>query len=242
MSAPGAPAGGDAGQAQGQPGQQGDAAGAAAGGLDPAAVNAALESLTGGQEEMRQLLQGLSAQQKPTDPATPAEPEPVDLSFLDVDNPAFDPAQVAGQFQAAVQSEVQRIVSQEVGPVRDGLAEMRTVQEWGALVNEFPELNEEDTARPVLETAAEMAQQLAQAVGLPPEQTRALASSPRLAKLVYMAGRAADAANQEGQDVPDPATLESGNGAAPGPAGGNLGDAIFNTTDGRLGSKALPFA
>jgi hypothetical protein len=58
--------------------------------------------------------------------------------------------------------------------------------------------------------------------------------------LVYMAGRAADSANQEGSQESNAATLEGGGGAVPGGGGQvDLGDLIVN--GGPRGRSVLPF-
>ena len=78
-----------------------------------------------------------------------------------------------------------------------------------------------------------MAGQLAEAHGQPE-----LANEPWFWRLTYMAGRAADAAQEESGDVPAPAHLEGGTGAVPGAGGADLGDAIVGA---RRGASVLPF-
>jgi hypothetical protein len=65
-----------------------------------------------------------------------------------------------------------------------------------------------------------------------------LGEEPSFWRLTYLAGRAADAAQEEQGDVPAPASLESGAGATPGGGGGDLGDQIVGA---HRGASVLPF-
>jgi hypothetical protein len=222
-----APAG-DAGQQQGAEngGQQGNGDG----GQDLAALLAQQQA---SQQEMFDYLR--TEPWKAEEPeAQQQEPEPLDLSFLDMDDPAYDPNTVADRLGSLIDQTVsQRLeqgIQQAVGPIQEQVQQQQRQQEVAALVGEFPELGEKETGEAVLR----MAGQLAEAHGHPE-----LANEPWLWRMTYLAGRAVDAAQEEQGDVPAPAHLEGGAGAVPGGEGADLGDAIVGA--GRKGRGALPF-
>lgn len=213
-------AGGDAGDAQGQ-GQAQD--------NGNAAIAAQLEQLSGGFSEMQQFLQSAPWQQQ--DAGEEQQDDGLDLSFLDDDQAmSADPAALAQQLQETINQHSSQQVQQALQPLVQQLTEVRTRLDAADLVGEFPELGSEEQAQRVVQAAQEWATNIGQ-----PE----LASNPMVWRMVYMASKAAESANNEGSDDPGAAHLEGGSGAAPG---GNsqvdLGDLIVNA-----GSNArLPFS
>lgn len=222
--------------AQVQQGEGGGDAAEAQQGPDFQAVVEQLGSMAQGQEEMRQalaglpeLLQGQQGQEQGQEEAL------LDPSMLDFENPQFDPNQAAQGLQGWVeqqwQQREQQLMEQHVNPLRQQLGLIQQTGEARDLVAEFPELGEEETARSVVT----MAQQLAEGLGAPQ-----LAGHPQMWRLAYLAGRAMEAAQQEGQeDGPQAAHLEGGGGA--GPAGGSQPDLKQQILDASKGSSVLPF-
>jgi len=174
-----------------------------------------------------QQLEGADGQQETGEPALPE----IDLGFLDDPEAAagMDPQQFAQQLQQTITQAAEQIADQRVAPIQEGLDEMRRTQEVNALVGEFPELGEAEVGQQVVTAAEQLAKEMNR-----PE----LAQEPSFWRLVYMAGRAADAAQEEQGDIPAPTSLESGAGATPGGGGGDLGDAIVGA---RAGRGVLPF-
>jgi len=237
--------GGDAGQQQG-----GEGAGA---GPDFGAMQSTLQQLSEGQESMREFLQ--SAPWQDIQQADPSQTDDgalpdLDLGYLDPDVAAsMDPQQLQQMLGQTIQQQAeavaQKMLDARINPLQEQIAEQQHTQEVNALVGEFPELAEADTAQQVLGAAKQLAEQmapsLAQALGQPQraaEIAQALANSPAHWRTTYMAGRAADAAREESGDVPSPVSLESGAGATPGGGGGDLGDQIIGA---HRGSSVLPF-
>lgn len=223
-AAPGQAPGGDAGQADG-----GDA-----GAPDTGQLAELLSQNQASQQEMFEYLRSepWKAEAPAAEPEQPAAPE-LDLSWLDAEDPSFDPNTVAERLgdviNQTVEQRVQAGIEQAVTPLQQAQDEMRRQSEVQALVGEFPEFGEQETGEAVLR----MAGQLAEAHGQPE-----LANEPWFWRLTYMAGRAADAAQEESGDVPAPAHLEGGAGAVPGSSGADLGDAIVGA---RRGASVLPF-
>jgi hypothetical protein len=223
---------------QGAQAQQGDGGETteAQQGPDFQAVVEQLGSMAQGQEEMRQALAGLpellQGQQQGEQPGQ--EEALLDPSMLDFENPQFDPNQAAQGLQGWVeqqwQQREQQLMEQHVNPLRQQLGLIQQTGEARDLVAEFPELGEEETARSVVT----MAQQLAEGLGAPQ-----LAGHPQMWRLAYLAGRAMEAAQQEGGEEPRPAHLEGGGGA--GPAGGSQPDLKQQILDASKGSSVLPF-
>jgi hypothetical protein len=189
-------------------------------------------------EPMREFLQSQQWQQlqqaQGQEPGQQQEADPfegLDLGYLE--DPAIaagmDPQQFSQQLAQTISQAAEQIADQRIGPVKEQLTDMQRQQDVAALVGEFPEMAEEETAQQVLGAAA----QLAQSMGHPE-----LAEDPKFWRVVYMAGRAADAAAEEQGDIPAPGQLESGAGATPGGGGGDLGDQIVGA---RRGSQVLPF-
>lgn len=157
--------------------------------------------------------------------------EGLDLGYLE--DPAIaagmDPNQFSQQLAQTISQAAEQIADKRVGPVEQRMQEMQRQQDVAALVGEFPEMAEEETAQQVLAAASQLAQQMGQ-----PE----LAENPQFWRVVYMAGRAADAAAEEQGEIPAPGQLESGAGATPGGGGGDLGDQIVGA---RRGASVLPY-
>lgn len=239
MAATGQQAAGQAGEGQAQGQQQAD--GGQQQGGDLAALAGHLEQLSQGQQEMREWLQG-QQQQGQQQGEQQQEQAPIDLSFIDTGDPAYDrqlAQQMAETFERTMQQREQALserFEQRFGAFDERITEREREEQARDLVSEFPEMGQQETANQVVTYA----QQLAQANGHPE-----LAAEPWFWRLTYMAGRAADAAQAEGQGSGDPgaAHLEGGGGANPG-AGGQVdpGDAwIKNALSDGQGHRALPF-
>jgi hypothetical protein len=229
-------------------GGQGDGGGAATqgdgggdGGADLNQLAAGLAAQQATQQEMYDYLRAqpwaqAEGQQQGQQEATPttAQPDALDLSFLNMDDPQFDPGQMAERLGSLIEStvdqRVQQGIQQAVNPVNERVQQMQREAEAAALVGEFPEFGEQETAQAVLQTAG----QLAQAAGHPE-----LANEPWLWRLTYMAGRAADAAQEEQGDTPAPGHMESGSGATPG--GSRPGMTADDIVGAKRGASVLPF-
>lgn len=98
-----------------------------------------------------------------------------------------------------------------VAPIQQQLADMQHNQIAQDLVNEFPEMAEEATAKRVVGQAQQWA-----AENYPPEIAKVVANHPGTWRMMYMAGKAAESANDAGSGDSAAASLESGNGAGPG--------------------------
>lgn len=215
-------AGGDAGEAQGQAeGQQG--------GQDTAELAQALEQMQGSHEELRQFLMSQPWQQQEAAEQGEPEAEPLDLSFLEGADPEFDPQGFSESLGQLINQTVEQRIQAATQPLAEQQAEMRRQSQAERLVGEFPELADEKVATEVVSVA----RQIAEANGHP-----GLANEPWFWRTVYMAGRAAETANEEGAETPGAAHLEGGGGA--GPAGGDvdLGEQIVSS---RRGRSVLPF-
>jgi hypothetical protein len=223
-------------QAQGQ-GEGGGEAAEAQQGPDFQAVVEQLGSMAQGQEEMRQALAGLpellqGQQQGPGEP----EPQLLDPSMLDFENPQFDPNQAAQGLMGFVdqqwQQREQQLMQQHVAPLQQQVQQLFQTQGAMNLVAQYPEMGEEETARQVVT----FAEQLAQKLGVPH-----LAGNADMWELAYLVGRAKETALQEEgqQDGPQAAHLEGGGGA--GPAGGSQPDLKQQILDSNRGSSVLPF-
>lgn len=211
------------GQAQGDGGE-------AQQGPDLAGITSQLEALTGGHEELRQLLQSAPWAQAETQAAEEADPG-LDLSFLqEYQDPAADPQNLAEQLQPAIEQLVQQRLQAAIGPVQQQVEQQRIQSEAEALVGEFPEMGDPEKAQQVVALARELAEELGQ-----PQ----LANEPKFWRQAYMVGRAVDQTNNEGRNVPNAAHLEGGGGATPAGSQVDPGDLIVQA--GRGGSSVLPF-
>jgi hypothetical protein len=193
-----------------------------------------LQNLTQGQEELRQFLgtQPWAQQEQQVD-TTQQEPAAPDLSWLDIDSPTFDPEVAAQRMtdafgQMAKQS--MQPVLERINAVEEQRQEDLRVQAARDFVEEFPEVGDAQVAQQLVGHA----RQIAEANGHPD-----LAKEPWFWRQVYMAGRAADAANAEGQSGEQVAALEGGAGAMPGASEVDLGEQIVADRAG--GRNALPF-
>lgn len=223
-------AAGDAGQQT-----QGEAQGENGGGDAPSTAQIAemLAAQQSSQQEMFSYLQSEPWRQQEAAQEEPEQSPELDLSFLDMDDPSYDPNTIAqrlgGLIDQTVEQRVQQGIQQSVAPLQRQQEEMRRQSEVQALVGEFPEFGDPETGKAVLQ----MAGQLAEAHGQPD-----LAQEPWFWRLTYMAGRAADAAQDESGEIPAAAHLEGGAGAAPAGGGQDMGDAIVGAHRGR---SVLPF-
>jgi hypothetical protein len=230
MSSPaGAQAGGDAGPAQGE------AQGQEQGGQD--AVLQQLQAMQQGQEELRTYLASEPWQQRQeaAEEDEGAEEQPLDLSFLDVGDPGYDPQQTAQQLQTLLDSRVNEGIKQALGPVQQQVQDMQRTREAEALVQEFPDIAQPEVAQQVVQTAREYAELM----GRPD-----LGDDPKFWRIIYAAGRTFDQAKQEGSGDPGAAHLEGGAGAAPGGQGQvDLAKLIVNGggDDRALGARVLDF-
>lgn len=222
---------GDAGQGEAQQGEAQD------GGQDVtqhlAQISEALANQGASQQELFEYLRQDRAPAQ--DEQQQQEGSDLDLSFLDDGTGMFDASQMQQRLNevlsSSIDQRVQQGIQQAVSPLQEQVAEARREQDFAALVGEFPELGEEQTATQVLQ----MTGQLAEMSGHPE-----LAGEPWLVRLTYMAGRAADAAQQEQGETPAPAHLESGAGAAP--AGGSGAMTAEQIVGARRGASVLPFS
>jgi hypothetical protein len=224
-------ASGDGGeQAQGQQGQQG-AEGAQAGEqtqqqqgqlTGDAAIAQMAEQLQGMapvHEQMREFLSSQAEQQQAAQQQQQQQQQEeaaaADLSFLDENSANYDPAKAAERLTEVMRQQAgvatQAELAKVLGPIQEQVSNMQRQQEADALVTEFPELGEAETAQAVVKTA----EQYAEMVGQPE-----LAANTAFIRMTYMAGRAAQLAQQQegAAAAPGAATLEGAGGASPGGA------------------------
>jgi hypothetical protein len=226
MSAPGQAAGGDAGGDNGQ--AQGEAQGP-----DLSGMVDQIGQIASGQEEMRQYLASNPWQaQEPA--AEEAQDEGLDLSWMDPQNPVYeDPAAVAQRLNDQISGAVEQRVQALTDPMREQMAEMRRDQQARDLAAEFPEIATDEMAQQIAGPGG-LAAQMADQLGQP-----GLAAEPSFWRLVYMAHKQAEQANN-GSDGPGAAPLESAGG--PGPAQQSNEDIVKGIMEsGGQGSKVLNF-
>ena len=203
-------------------------------GPDLSGLESRLEGLASGQEELRQFVQ--NTEQRFADLQGQPEPEPQeeDLSWLDPVNPDYDPQRAGQNLEQLIEDRANKLVESRLSPLEQRFQQREFEMEARDLVSEFPQLAEPEVAQQVAKTARELVEEN----GWPAE----LANSPRFWRVAYMAGRAAELANEEnaaGGDS-DVARLEGG-GATPQAPGQDLVDRIFSGEGERRGSRALPF-
>jgi hypothetical protein len=222
-----------AGQGQGDAGQ-GEAAQQQ--GPDLSALADQLGTLSAGQDEMREFLQSQPWQTTDAPQEQQAgEPElDLDLSqYIDAEG-QYDPAQVSQLLSERLGEVVEKVVEQRLEPLRQETKEMRQEREWQVIADQFPELADEQVARPVFEMAKTMSEQNGH-----PE----LAQEPWFVRVVYTGMKALESAAEEGAETPSAAHLEGGGGAAPA---GSQVDALTQVFGGGedipLGRRALPFS
>jgi hypothetical protein len=222
-----------AGQGQGDAGQ-GEATQQQ--GPDLSALADQLGTLSAGQDEMREFLQSQPWQTTDAPQEQQAgEPElDLDLSqYIDADG-QYDPAQVSQMLSERLGEVVEKVVEQRLEPLRQETKDMRQEREWQVIADQFPELADEQVARPVFEMAKTMSEQNGH-----PE----LAQEPWFVRVVYTGMKSLEAAAEEGAEAPSAAHLEGGGGAAPA---GSQVDALTQVFGGGedipLGRRALPFS
>jgi hypothetical protein len=209
---PAAPAGGD-GEAQQQQQQQGENGAQPTGNEAIAQMAQQLQGLSDGQEQMRQYLEGIG---QPAPEEQPQPPPAADLSFLDEQSPNYDPQQAAERLTQVMREQAgvatQQQLEQVLGPLQEQVSDMQRAQEADALVAEFPELGQAETAQAVVNAAGQYAELMGQ-----PE----LAANTQFIRVTYLAGRAAQLAQEQqgAAGAPGAATLEGAGGASPGGAG-----------------------
>lgn len=210
------------------------------GAVDLAPLTQTLEGVQASQEELRGIVSGL-AQQLTTSDGGDGEgddgltAEDLDLGFLE--DGQLEPAQVAERLQGLVDQRAQQIatqlVDQRLGPLEQRVNDSERTRALQDLVDDVPEMGDPRVAQQVTDTTKAMAE----AYGWPAE----VATDPRMYRIVYMAARAAEIANSEGDGTDGGvATLEGGGGARPAGAAAerDLGNEIV---DARKGRGALPF-
>jgi hypothetical protein len=211
------------GQGEGQ-GQQGP---------DLSALAATLGQQGQTLEEMRTFLAGNPWQPQATQETQQQGGDEMDLSWLD-EQMAIDPAAANQRLTETIDQRVDQRAQALVAPVIQQQTEMRHNQEARDLAAEFPEIATPEMAEKLAGRGG-IAEQAAIALGAPH-----LAAEPKFWRIAYMAHKAAESANQEGSGDPGAVTLESGNGASPGPTAEDLKKAIMNSGDG-LGARVLNF-
>jgi hypothetical protein len=133
------------------------------------------------------------------------------------------------QISGAVEQRVQALTD----PMREQMAEMRRDQQARDLAAEFPEIATDEMANQIAGPGG-LAAQMADQLGQP-----GLAAEPSFWRLVYMAHKQAEQANN-GSDGPGAAPLESAGG--PGPAQQTNEDIVKGIMEaGGQGSKVLNF-
>jgi len=212
--AAGAAAGGIGGDAGGQ---QGEATNGNGQGLDLAALAEQLGGTNESLEQMREfLLSQPWAQAQAGEYGADAEGEQsVDLSFFDHDDEGeldgyaddeLGDDDATEQTIEALANATEGFVESATAPLAERVDQMQRAAEWQQIAEEFPDLSDVDTARETFQIAGAYAE----AKGWPAE----VAASPGLVRLIYMAGMAVRAAQEEGGEGDDVAHLEGGAGAA----------------------------
>ncbi len=199
-----------------------------------------LATIASGQDDLRSQLEQMRSymeEQSWQPPEVPAEqdtpPEPADLSFVDPNEPNYDPQRAAGQLLEVLQQQNQQALSEALAPLQNDLQEVRSAREADYLAQEFPDLQNPETADAVFKATAEAVQ----AAGLPAEA----AQNMQMVRLVYLAGRAQElaAGEQSEEQSQQVATLEGAGGASPGGSTGGLtAESIVSAPGGR---SPLPF-
>lgn len=225
---------------------QGEAAGQAAegqqqqaAGVDVGQFAGQLDQLSQSHDQLFQMLQSAPwAQEGEGEGEAIEEPGELDLSFLDGTDPSFDPDQAAQRlaqtFDQRVEQKAQQLIKpleQKLSSIDEQRADDRRELEADRLVTEFPEFGDENVRSEVVNASF----QIADAYGW-----GEVAKEPSFWRLVYMAGRAAQSANEEGTDGPQAAHLEGGAGARPGGSQQVAGVDQILTPD-RKGRGVLPF-
>lgn len=163
----------------------------------PQELTERLDELSGRWDQLEPLLQGLQPQQQEEQQQQPGIDE-----YLDENGLAIDP----DGLQGFIASEAQRIATEQVGPLQQQMQSMQDAivdQDIDALAEDYPELQDEGTAKNLAQRAQQFAAQ---------NQMPQLARNAEFLEMLYLAGRAMQQAQQEvpagGQDV----HLEGGSG------------------------------
>ena len=221
---------GDGQQAQGE--QQGEQQQQAA--PDFAALAAQMEGSVSQQlEQMREwMAESQQSLQQQLAPEQPVEPQQTDLSFVDPNSPNYDPERAAAQLLDVLTQQQKDAVNEQIAPLQQQLSEMQSAREADFLAQEFPDLQNPETADAVFRATHEWVQ----AAGLPIEA----ASNMQVVRAVYMMGRAAELnATEQQAGQQQAAALEGAGGASPGGTGGGLTAASIISGGG--GTSPLPF-
>lgn len=208
-------------------------------GPDIGQLASSLESMQAGQEELRQFLMNepWKAPPEAQAPQAPQEPEAMDWSFLDPEAAEFEPQALAqklgGLIEQTMAQREQQFLQQHLEPLREAQQNERIAREAQMLVDEFPDLGDPEIGPQVVQAA----RQVAEANGHPE-----LANQPWFWRTIYMAGRAAQSASEEGAEPPAAAHLEGGSGARPGAQQVDMAEQIIPTDGVRRGRSVLPFS
>lgn len=227
MAATGQGTGGDA--AQGNQNANGGAEAAQQAGVDVGQLADQFGQMQTSQQELGEWLR--SEPWKPQEAEPEQQQEDLDFSFLDPSDPDWNPEQIAERLGGLIESAAEKRSQQDIEPVKSELADMRREREAERLVSEFPALGEPEVAQEVVNVA----KQLAEANNRPD-----LANEPWFWRLTYMAGTAAENANEEGSESPRAAHLEGGGGGVPAGGQVDLAQQIVNAGGGG-GRNVLPF-
>lgn len=214
-------------------------------------VNGLIEALAGAHQDQQELLAYLRS--APDQHGSVGAPDPAqlqqqqfqqpqqDLSYLNPDDPAWNPELAAQRLQQMWDQEAERrnqvFEQQRIAPLEARLNEQVQRGEYDRLAAEFPELEHPEVADQVMGVS----RQYASLMGDP-----TVAENPAFVRLVYMAGRGAEAANLEAsQQAPQAATLEGAGGAGvAAQAQGVTAEQLLGVgaaSGGPLKSRALPF-
>jgi hypothetical protein len=164
---------------------------------------------------------------------TPAEPD-LDLSFLDPGDPQFDPEQIAQRLSGLVDQVAQQRLEAGLAPLQEQMQDMRREREWQSIAEEFPELVDEQVAKPVFQLAKR--RWLSTTDTPSSHRSRGSSAWPTSPARRWRA-------NEEGAETPSAAHLEGGGGAAPAGSQVDALTQVFGAgEDQPLGRRALPFA
>lgn len=195
-----------------------------------------LQSLSTGQEELRQFLQS-NPVLNPQEPEAQQEAFTPDLSFLDQAD-QMDPAtfnqHLTDVISQTADARVQEALKQELGPMRDEMAQQRLQADAERLVSEFPQMADPAVANQVFNTNKQWAE-----ANFPGDIAAKLIASPQMWRHTFLAGRAMEAMQQEAGGESPAGHMEGGGGAIPSGGQQDLGALIKG--DGRGGRSVLPF-
>jgi hypothetical protein len=186
-----------------------------------------LEQLRSWMEESQQ------AQQQAPGAEAEQEPAPADLSFVNPESPNYDPQAAAQQLLQVLEQQNADAVKAAVEPLQQQLQDQQVQREADFLAQEFPELEDPETADAVFRATREWVD----AAGLPPEA----AGNMQVVRAVFMMGRAAELHNEEqAREGQNAASLEGAGGASPGGTGQG-GFTAQSILEGGGGRSPLPF-